>query len=239
MGGMAEIYDYVVVGGGSAGCVLAARLSEDPDCRVLLLEAGPPDDDPLLRMPAAAATFWQGPYARDDWTVPQAAAGGRRVFLSGGRTLGGGSSINGMVHVRGNRVDYDAWRDVHRCAGWGFDDLEPYFRRAEEEALRIEAGGYVHPLSRLWVEAAVATGLPATGDFNGPVQDGAGFYRATRHEGRRWSAADAYLRPALGRANLTVRTQVTVTGVHVEGGRAAGVRTADGLVRAVDDRRRG
>jgi choline dehydrogenase len=158
------------------------------------------------------------------------------VFWPHGRTLGGSSSINGMVYIRGNRVDYDGWRDRYGCAGWGYADLLPYFRRAEDQQrgespfhgvggpLRVEDPRYLHPLSQAWVEAATAAGPAANPDFNGPTQDGVGLYQATQRGGRRWSAADAYLRPASGRPNLTVETDALATRVLIEHGRAVGVR---------------
>ncbi len=238
-----EAYDFVVVGAGSAGCVLAGRLSEDPLARVLVLEAGPPDDVDEVRIPAAFYRLFKTERDWDFTTEEQKQLHGRRLYWPRGRMLGGCSSLNAMIYVRGSRLDYDGWRDSYGATGWGFADLLPYFRRAEDNArfrpapgqrgaspwhgsggpLRVEDPRQVHELTDAFVAAAGDAGIPPTDDFNGAQQDGAGRYQLTQRGGRRWSAADAYLRPALRRRNLTVVTDALVTRVTVESGRATGV----------------
>ena len=230
------MHDYVIVGAGSAGCVLAGRLTENPSVSVLLIEAGPPDDADEIHIPAAMNLLFQSAY---DWgyhTVPQDRAAGQSVYWPRGRVVGGSSSINAMIYVRGNKYDYNTWRDEYGCDGWGYTDILPYFIRAEQNVRGASAfHGGSGPLSvvdtpirsastRAFVDAAVASGATANDDFNGARQDGVGFYQVTQKNGRRWSAADAYLHPAAGRPNLTVLTDALVTGVMIESDRAVGVR---------------
>src|SRR6266566_939695 len=230
------MYDYVIVGAGSAGCVLAARLTEDPDTQVLVVEAGPPDDADEIRIPAAINLLFKSTYDWDYQTVPQERAASRSIYWPRGRTLGGSSSINAMIYIRGSRYDYDTWRDEYGCTGWGYADLLPYFLRSEDNSRGVSAyhgvGGplsvedlrHKSALTAAFVNAAKVFGLPPNNDFNGQRQDGVGFYQVTQKKGRRWSAADAYLRPAMARPNLTVQTDALVTRVVFEGDRAAGVR---------------
>lgn len=230
------MYDYVIIGAGSAGCVLASRLTENPSASVLLVEAGPPDDADEIRIPAALNLLFQSAYDWDFHTVPQQRAAGRSIYWPRGRTLGGSSSINAMIYIRGSRHDYDTWRDEYGCAGWGYCDMLPYFRRAEDNSrgasayhgvsgpLRVQDLKYKSALTKAFVAASQECGLAANEDFNGPAQDGSGFYQVTQRDGRRWSAADAYLRPAMSRPNLTVLTDARVTGIIIEADRAVGVR---------------
>jgi choline dehydrogenase-like flavoprotein len=230
------VYDYVIIGAGSAGCVLASRLTENPSTRVLLLEAGPPDDAGEIHIPAAANLLFQSAYDWDYHTVPQERAGGRAIYWPRGRTLGGSSSINAMVYIRGSRHDYDTWRDEYGCAGWGYFDLLPYFLRAESNSrgasayhgasgpVSVQDLTHKSALTRAFVSASQDCGLAVNDDFNGPAQDGSGFYQVTQREGRRWSAADAYLHPAMSRPNLTVQTDARVTGIVIEADRAVGAR---------------
>jgi choline dehydrogenase-like flavoprotein len=231
----AEEFDVVVVGAGSAGCTLAGRLSEDPHLSVLVLEAGGSDDVLEVRIPAALYKVWR---TRRDWnytTEPQPGLGGRRLFWPRGKLLGGSSSINAMIYIRGAAADYDEWAKATGDPSWSYEHVLPLFRRSEDNArgadawhgvggpLRVEDLRSPHPWSRAAVQSAVAAGHPRNDDFNGARQEGAGLYQVTQRRGRRWSAADAYLTPALGRPNLTVRTGAQATRVLVEGGRATGV----------------
>jgi choline dehydrogenase len=233
---MTETFDHVVVGAGSAGCVLANRLTEDPNVRVLLLEAGGEDDADEIQLPVAFSTLFKTRYDWNYETVEQKHLGGRPAYWPRAKVLGGCSSMNAMIYIRGNRADYDRWAADHGATGWGFDDVLPYFVRAERNArlsgplhgtdgpLHVEDRRYTHELSHAWVDAAVSWGLKPSEDFNGAEQEGAGLYQVTCHNGRRWSTADAYLRPALERTNLTVRTDALVSRVLFAGTRAIGVR---------------
>ena len=229
------MYDYIIIGAGSAGCVLAARLSADSSVNVLLLEAGPPDDADEIHAPAAINRLFQTAYDWNYTTVPQHRAAGRSIYWPRGKVLGGSSSINAMVYIRGSRHDYQTWRDEHGCRGWGYSDLVPYFRRAENNSRGASAyhgtGGplavsdlrYKSQACKAFIAAALEQGATANGDFNGPAQDGVGWYQVTQRKGRRCSAAAAYLRPAMARPNLTVLTDSLVTEIRIEGGQATGV----------------
>jgi choline dehydrogenase len=229
------VYDYIIVGAGSAGCVLAARLSADASVSVLLLEAGPADDADEIRAPAAISRLFQTAYDWNYTTVPQRRAAGRSIYWPRGKVLGGSSSINAMVYIRGSRHDFETWRDEYGCTGWGYEDLMPYFLRAEDNSRGASpyhgAGGplavtdvrYKSQASKAFLAAAREQGATANGDFNGPRQDGVGWYQVTQRKGRRCSAAAAYLHPAMSRPNLTVYTDALVTKVIIEDGRAAGV----------------
>ncbi len=227
-------FDYVIVGAGSAGCVLAARLTEDPDVNVCLLEAGPPDTADEIHLPAGQLALATSKY---DWAMisdPEPGLGGRSRYLPRGRTLGGSSSVNAMVYIRGNRADYDGWAAMG-FEGWGWDDVLPYFLKAEDNErgaselhgvggpLRVSDGRSRYRTCRAFVAAALEAGLPANEDFNGPEQDGVGFYQVTERDGMRCSASVAYLHPALPRPNLTVETGAHVTRLLLDGTRATGV----------------
>ena len=230
-----ETFDYIVVGAGSAGAVVAARLTEDPGTTVLLLEAGGPAEADEITIPAAFATLFKTKWDWNYTTSEQKQLHQRRAYWPRMKALGGCSSMNAMIYIRGNRADYDGWRDAHGATGWGYDDVLPYFVRAEgntrlgapyhgqDGPLHVEDRRYTHPLSDLWVESAIAHGFKPNDDFNGAEQEGAGRYQVTQKKGRRWSVAKAYLEPAAERPNLTIRTAALATRVVVEGGRAVGV----------------
>jgi choline dehydrogenase len=231
------MYDYVIVGAGSAGCVLAARLSEDPDVSVLLIEAGPPDSIETIHVPAAAAQLFHSQVDWDYSTSPELLADRRRIYVPRGKVLGGSSSINWMVYIRGHRADYDEWRDAG-CEGWGYDELLPYFKRSEDNErgaseyhgvggpLTVSEGRSRNPITEAFLDGCDQAGLSRNEDFNGAEQDGFGRYQLTERDGRRCSTALAYLHPAMSRPNLMVETFMHVHRVLFEGDRAVGVQAA-------------
>ena len=229
------MHDYVIVGAGSAGCVLANRLSEDPSVRVLLIEAGGRDRHPNIKIPAAFAKQFQTKLDWDLATEPEPYCDNRSLYVPRGKGLGGSSSMNAMLYVRGHPLDYAGW-DAAGAGGWGWEDVRPYFLRAEDNQrgasehhavggpLRVEDERSPRPLTGRFLAACAEAGIPPIDDYNGPEQDGASLVQVTQRGGRRWSTADAYLRPAQKRPNLEVATKALVSGVEIADGVATGVR---------------
>jgi choline dehydrogenase len=242
---VSEKFDYVIVGAGSAGCVLAGRLSEDPDVRVVLLEAGGEDTQPEIHVPAAFPALFKSDLDWDLLGEQEPGLDNRRLYLPRGRMLGGCSSINAMIYIRGNRLDFDAWA-ASGADGWGYDDVLPYFKRSEDnergEDAHHGAGGplsvsesrSMQPLVDTMLEAARQAGHEANPDFNGARQEGVGRFQLTQRGGMRCSTADAFLRPAAARPNLTILTRAFTQRILFEGDRAVGVEILrDGQVQTI------
>jgi choline dehydrogenase len=240
-------FDYIIVGAGSAGCVLANRLSADPGTKVLLLEAGGRDKSLLIRMPAGVGSLLtaKGDYNWGFWTEPEPHLDGRRLWWPRGRGWGGSSSINGMIYIRGHARDYDQWRQMG-LRGWGYADVLPYFMRSEslqgggdnyhgaEGPLHVSKASSRNPIYSSFIAAGAQAGHRLTPDFNGFQQEGFGPYQLTIRDGKRWSAAAAYLHPVLGRPNLTAEIDARTTRILLENGRATGVEFVQaGQVRQV------
>ena len=238
-------YDYVIVGGGSAGCVLAARLTENADARVLLLEAGGRDWHPLIHMPVGFAKMTTGPLTWGFRTAPQVHANNREIPYAQAKVIGGGSSINAEVFTRGHPTDYDRWANEEGCEGWSFEEIRQYFIRSEgntilsgdwhgtDGPLGVSNIPDMQPMTRAFVQSCQERGIPHNPDFNGAVQAGCGAYQTTTRNKRRCSAAVGYLRPAMKRPNLTVEMGCMVRRITFEGTRATGVEYFNGRERRV------
>jgi choline dehydrogenase len=228
-------YDYIIVGAGSAGCVLANRLSENPSNRVLLLEAGGRDNSPWIHIPVGYFKTMHDPAY--DWcylTEPDAGIAGRRLQWPRGKVLGGSSSLNGLLYVRGQAQDYDRWAELGN-QGWSFDEVLPYFKKSEDNERGADAyhgvGGpqkvsdlrLRRPIAEHFIQAATEIGIPFNEDYNGAVQEGVGYFQQTAYQGLRWSTARSFLRPAKKRANLEILTRAQATGLVFEGKRVTGV----------------
>ena len=233
-------YDYVIIGAGSAGCVLANRLTEDPQTKVLLLEAGGKDSSIMVKMPAGVGALIgkAGTYNWGFWTEEEPNLENRKLWWPRGKGWGGSSSINGMIYIRGHARDYDQWRQMG-LSGWSYRDVLPYFKRSEalegggdawhggEGPLKVSKASSPNPIYKATVEAGRQAGHPVTSDFNGFQQEGWGPYQMTIHDGQRWSAARGYLHPALARPNLTCITGARTSKIVIENGRATGVEYID------------
>ena len=235
-------YDYIIVGGGSAGCLLASRLSKNSDRQILLIESGRRDTNPWIHIPAAFFKVNRGNREMVRYQgEPQKELAGKGFLLPQGNVLGGGSSVNAMLYVRGQADDYENWVEMG-CHGWSYEDVLPVFRDLERNdtfedeyhgnqgELGVSFPDHRHPLCEKFVQACEEVGLPRTSDFNGQQQEGIGFYQTTTLRGRRSSSAKAFLKPASARKNLTVLTETYVTHVVINAGRATGVELEDGQI---------